>query len=84
MGKNIWIGRRPAIGMTRASSLAEARLILGAIGEQCSLAAAPIFMLSRKGPATEGEAAALRLPRRLPPHRRGPAAKSLSRKGSRT
>ena len=83
MNKHFRIGRRrPAIGLTRAASLAEARLIHGGMDGRSSLAGTPTFMLPRKGPASDGERAALRLPRRLPPSRGAEAAKP--RKGPRT
>jgi hypothetical protein len=64
MGKYVWIGRqRAAIGMARAASGAEARLIHHETCGRGGLAAAtiPSFMLPGAGPATEGERAALRL-----------------------
>lgn len=63
-----WNGRtRTAMAMARAASSAEARLIHYELAGRYSLRAAncPPFMLPSKGPATEGERAALRL--HLPP-----------------
>jgi hypothetical protein len=73
MGKNSWIGRkRAAIGMARAASSAEVRLIHYEMSGRYSLGAAmiPAFMLPRKEPATHGERDALLLPPTLPPTRR--------------
>jgi len=70
MGKEYWIGRkRAAIAMARAATSAEARLIHYDLAGRYSVKAAttPAFMLPRKGPATQGERAALKLPARLPP-----------------
>jgi len=65
MDKAYWIGRkRAAIAMARAATSAEARLIHYDLAGRYSVKAAmtPPFMLPRKGPATQGERAALRLP----------------------
>jgi hypothetical protein len=72
MGKYHWIGRqRAAIGMARAASRTEARLIhdetAGRDGLQVAIS--PPFMLPRHGPASEGERAVLRLAERA--RRRG-------------
>jgi len=64
MDKAYWIGRkRAAIAMARAATSAEARLIHYDLAGRYSVKAAmsPPFMLPRKGPATQGERAALRL-----------------------
>jgi hypothetical protein len=69
MGKYVWIGReRAAIGMARATLSAEARLIHHERAGRDRLEAAmtPAFMIPRKGPATEGERAALHLPQVRP------------------
>jgi hypothetical protein len=68
MENGYWTGRtRAAMAMARAASSAEARLIHYEMAGRYSLKAAncPPFMLPSKGPATEGERAALRL--HLPP-----------------
>jgi hypothetical protein len=72
MDKNYWIGRkRAAMRMARAATSAEARLIHYDLAGRYSVQAADSvpFMLPTKGPANEGERAALqiRLPR--PPGR---------------
>lgn len=69
MGKKYWIGRkRAAIAMARAATSSEARLIhydlAGRYGVKAAMA--PPFMLPRKGPATQGERAVLRLPAARP------------------
>lgn len=75
MDKEYWIGRkRAAIAMARAATSSEARLIHYDLAGRYSVKAAmtPPFMLPRKGPATQGERAALRLPTSRPAPR-GPA-----------
>ena len=66
MGIEYWIGRQQAaLGMARAASTAEARLIHYDLSGRYAVKAgqgAP-FMLPRKGPATAGERAVLHLPR---------------------
>jgi len=65
MEKNYWIGRkRAAMAMARAASSAEARLIHYDLAGRYSIRAAQIlqFMMPRKGPATQGERAALDIP----------------------
>lgn len=69
MGKEYWIGRkRAAVAMARAATSAEARLIHYDLAGRYSVKAAmtPPFMLPRKGPATQGERAVLRLPAARP------------------
>jgi hypothetical protein len=66
MDKKYWIGRkRAAMAMARAATSAEARLIHYDLAGRYSVNAAVgvPFMVPRKGPATVGEQAALRLPR---------------------
>lgn len=68
MDKKYWIGRkRAAMAMARAATTAEARLIHYDLAGRYSIMAAESipFMVPRKGPATQGEQAALQLP--LPP-----------------
>jgi hypothetical protein len=68
MDKAYWIGRKRAqMRMALAAASAEARLIHYDLAGRYSVKAAmtPPFMLPDKGPATEGERAALRIP--LPP-----------------
>ena len=75
MGKEYWLGRkRAAVAMARAATSSEARLIHYDLAGRYSVKAAmtPPFMLPRKGPATQGERAALRLPAARP-WPRGPA-----------
>lgn|GEM_PF-1945544 len=65
MEKKYWIGRkRAAMAMARAATTAEARLIHYDLAGRYSIKAAADtpFMVPRKGPATQGEQAALRLP----------------------
>jgi hypothetical protein len=65
MEKKYWIGRkRAAMAMARAATSAEARLIHYDLAGRYSVKAAAgvPFMVPRKGPATAGEQAALRLP----------------------
>jgi len=65
MEKKYWIGRkRAAMAMARAASNAEARLIHYDLAGRYSVRAAAShpFMIPRKGPATTGERAALKLP----------------------
>ncbi len=65
MEKTYWIGRkRAAMAMARAAASAEARLIHYDLAGRYSIKAAASlpFMLPRKGPASEGERTALRLP----------------------
>jgi hypothetical protein len=72
MGKYHWIGRqRAAIGMARAASSTEARLIHDEMAGRHALqgAMSPPFMLPRHGPATEGERAVLHLADRQPRRR---------------
>jgi hypothetical protein len=74
MDKEYWIGRkRAAIAMARAATSSEARLIHYDLAGRYSVKAAmtPPFMLPRKGPATQGERTALRLPA-CKPSPRGP------------
>jgi len=66
MDKAYWLGRkRAAMRMARAAATSEARLIHYELAGRYSIRAAHCvpFMLPHKGPATEGERAALRLPR---------------------
>lgn len=73
MDKDYWIGRkRAAIGMARAASPAEARLIHFEMAGRYSLQAwlCPSFMLPCKEPATEGESAVLQSSVRATPRRR--------------
>jgi hypothetical protein len=76
MGREYWIGRkRAAMRMARAAASAEARLIHYDLAGRYSIKAAASlpFLLPQKGPATQGERAALHLPvRRLPPPRGRP------------
>jgi hypothetical protein len=74
MARNSGIGRqRAAIGMGRAASSAEARLIHNEMARRYRFQAevGPPFMLPGSGPATEGERAALHLADRSQPRRRG-------------
>jgi hypothetical protein len=74
MARNIGIGRqRAAIGMARAASSAEARLIHNEMARRYRFQAevGPPFMLPGSGPATEGERAALHLADRSPSQGRG-------------
>lgn len=94
MDKSYWIGRkRAAMGMARAATSAEARLIHYELAGRYSIKAAHAlpFMLPDKGPDGEGERAALQLhlplllthreiaPRPPPGGRKGPG--SGGRKG---
>ena len=66
MEKSYWIGRkRSAMAMARKAATAESRLIHYELAGRYSIKAAHClpFLLVEKGPATEGERAALRLPR---------------------
>ena len=66
MEKSYWIGRkRAAMAMARRAATAESRLIHYELAGRYSIRAAHClpFLLVEKGPATEGERAALRLPR---------------------
>ena len=75
MDRKYWIGRKhAAMKMARNSSTAESRLIHYDLAGRYSIRAAnvPPFMVNRKGPATAGERAALRLPDPRDPGR-GPA-----------
>lgn len=76
MGKEYWIGRkRAAMRMARAAASSEARLIHYDLAGRYSIKAASSlpFLLPRKGPATQGEGSALRIPgRALPPPRGKP------------
>ena len=65
MEKFYWLGRkRSAIAMARLATTAEARLIHYDLAGRYSIKAAycPSFMVPKKGPATEGERAALHIP----------------------
>ena len=65
MEKSYWIRRKHAVmAMARRASAAEARLIHYDLAGRHSIKAAQSlpFLLVRKGPATEGERVALRLP----------------------
>ena len=65
MEKAYWIRRkRSAMTMAREAASAESRLIHYELAGRYSIKAAHCapFLLVRKGPATEGERAALRLP----------------------
>ena len=67
MDKNYWIGRkRAAMGMARAATSAEARLIHYDLAGRYSVKAADAlpFMLPENGPASDGERTALQI--RLP------------------
>jgi len=69
MERAYWIGRkRAAMGMARAATSAEARLIHYDLAGRYSVKAANTlpFMLTRKGPAGDGERVALRIA--PPPH----------------
>ena len=66
MEKSYWIRRkRAAMAMARRATNAEARLIHYELAGRFSIKAAHClpFLLVEKGPATEGERVALRLPR---------------------
>ena len=74
MGKEYWIGRkRAAMRMARAATSSEARLIHYDLAGRYSIKAALSlpFLLPRKGPATQGEGAALHIPGRVLPPPRG-------------
>jgi hypothetical protein len=76
MGREYWIGRkRAAMRMARAATSAEARLIHYDLAGRYSIKAASSlpFLLPRKGPATQGEHAALHLPVRPPAPRGKPS-----------
>ena len=78
MEKSYWIRRKhAAMAMARRASTAEARLIHYDLAGRYSIKAAHClpFLLVRKGPATEGERVALRLPfaGEPPPRRDRPA-----------
>lgn len=65
MEKSYWIGRgRAAMGMARQATSSETRLIHYEMAGRYSIKAAHClpFLIVPKGPATEGERAALRLP----------------------
>ena len=65
MERTYWLGRmRAAMRMARRASTSESRLIHYDLAGRYSIRAAnvPPFMVNRKGPATAGERAALRLP----------------------
>jgi len=65
MEKTYWIGRKhAAMRMARRARTAESRLIHYELAGRYSIKAAHClpFLLVRKGPATEGERAALLLP----------------------
>lgn len=64
--KSYWIGRkRAAMAMARRAATSEARLIHYELAGRYSIKAAHClpFLIVEKGPATEGERVALRLPR---------------------
>jgi hypothetical protein len=68
MDRTYWIGRkRASMRMARAATSAEARLIHYELAGRYSIKAADAlpFMLPEKGPASEGERAALQI--HLPP-----------------
>lgn len=69
MEKTYWLGRkRAAMAMARAATCSEARLVhYDQAGRHSVRAAFAPFMLPKKGPMTEGEREALRLPRLSPP-----------------
>lgn len=71
MEKNYWIGRmHAAVAAARGAATSESRLIHYELAGRYSIRAANIpFLLTRKAPATVGEAAALRLPKPPHPHR---------------
>ena len=65
MEQRYWIGRkRAAMAMARAAGCSRARLIHYELAGRYSIRAAMCapFMLPVKGPATDGERAALRIP----------------------
>lgn len=68
MDKTYWLGRkRAAMAMARAATCSEARLIhYDQAGRHSVRAAFAPFMLPKKGPVTEGEREALRMPRSSP------------------
>jgi hypothetical protein len=74
MDKKYWIGRkRAALAMARGATCADARLIhYDLAGRYSVMAARASFMLPDKGPATEGERLALKLPARSDRPRRRP------------
>jgi hypothetical protein len=65
MEKTYWLGRkRAAMAMARDATCSEMRLIhYDQAGRHSVRAAFAPFLLPKKGPATEGEREALRLPR---------------------
>lgn len=66
MERRYWIGRmHAAMGMARRATTAETRLIHYDMAGRYSIKAANVlpFLVTRKGPATAGEQAALRLPK---------------------
>lgn len=68
MEKNYWLRRgRAEHAMARAAATSESRLIHYDLAGRCSIKAASAapFMLPLRGPATEGEREALRLPQPL-------------------
>jgi hypothetical protein len=69
MEKTYWLGRkRAAMAMARDATCSEARLVhYDQAGRHSVRAAFAPFMLPRRGPATDGEHEALRLPRPSPP-----------------
>ena len=84
MGKDVWIDRQRAeMGMARAATSAEARLIHYELAGRYSFRAdeTPPFMLPRKEPATESEGIALRPPSCAPPPRRPEPGKPDRRTG---
>ena len=64
MEKTYWLGRkRAAMAMARSAACSRTRLIHYELAGRYSLRAAySPFMLPKKGPATQGEREALRLP----------------------
>ena len=69
MEKTYWLRRkRAAMAMARAETCSEMRLVhYEQAGRHSVRAAFAPFMLPRKGPVTEGEREALRMPRLSPP-----------------
>jgi hypothetical protein len=65
MEKTYWLGRkRAAMAMARDATCSEARLVhYDQAGRHSVRAAFAPFLLPKKGPVTEGEREALRLPR---------------------
>ena len=72
MERTYWLGRmRAAMKMARRATTAQSRLIHYDLAGRYSIKAANAlpFLLDRKGPATTGERAALRLPWSIDPAR---------------